>query len=303
LVRDGLAVAGWGKMWFLRRLRIMRPGQWPANGIAVTISAATWSRSIQFRVSRSAGIGVLVGVLLLFHMGMLAVVLYGGLLREAREARGLRAENLQLHGQLAGLVELEEHVRELDSIRRAVLGVVGVTEPDSVEGLPVTVGGMAEGARPFYRQLEPDSLLGQGAIDEIARHLEYVPLEGPLTCGFGPLGRGEVFHTGVDIAADTGAPVRAVGEGVVSFVGSDETFGLVLVVSHTSRLETMYGHNSHVNVRVGDFVASGEEIATVGSTGQSSGPHLHFEVQWDGKAVNPIAVLPSIGERRRATGG
>ena len=73
-------------------------------------------------------------------------------------------------------------------------------------------------------------------------------------------------------------------------------FGVVLVIAHTSRISTMYGHNFEVSVRVGDFVSMGQKVAEVGSTGQSSAPHLHLEVQWDGGAIDPTLVFSGATE-------
>ena len=90
--------------------------------------------------------------------------------------------------------------------------------------------------------------------------------------------------------------MAAAGEGVVTFVGSDPVFGNVLVIGHGPRLATMYGHASRVLVRVGDYVTAGQAVAVVGSTGRSSAPHLHFEVQWDGRAVDPGRALAAWEE-------
>ena len=101
-----------------------------------------------------------------------------------------------------------------------------------------------------------------------------------------------IFHTGIDIAGETGAGVFAAGEGIVSFTGFHETFGLVLVIAHAPGVETVYGHNSQILVQVGDFITRGQVVAEVGNTGTSTAPHLHFEVHWRSRAIDPLLILP-----------
>lgn len=100
------------------------------------------------------------------------------------------------------------------------------------------------------------------------------------------------FHSGVDLAASTGTPVGAANGGTVIFAGrSNWGFGLLVVISH-GPFSTLYGHLNSVNVRCGAIVSPGQMVGTVGSTGNSSGPHLHFEVQYNGIPSNPAGILP-----------
>ncbi len=98
-------------------------------------------------------------------------------------------------------------------------------------------------------------------------------------------------HHGLDIAAPHGAPVRAAGTGVVSFAEMDSVFGLLIVIEHAGGWQTVYGHNSRLVVGIGDSVYAGQDIAQVGSTGESSAPHLHFEVRRGGRPVDPKRYL------------
>ncbi len=101
----------------------------------------------------------------------------------------------------------------------------------------------------------------------------------------------KTFHDGVDIASRQGTSVKAVGSGVVIFSGTKSGYGKLVKVQHGSGFVTIYGHNHELKVQLGDYVSKGQQIATVGSTGRSTGPHLHFEVQLNGKTVNPIKYL------------
>ena len=103
-------------------------------------------------------------------------------------------------------------------------------------------------------------------------------------------GRG-AFHAGVDFAGAPGSKVIAVGPGVVSFSGYKSGYGNVVEISHPTGYMTRYGHNSRNLVRVGQSVQKGDPVAVIGSTGRSTGTHVHFEVLRDGNVLNPAKYL------------
>ncbi|HXF97814.1 MAG TPA: M23 family metallopeptidase, partial [Gaiellaceae bacterium] len=115
------------------------------------------------------------------------------------------------------------------------------------------------------------------------------PVNGPVVSGFGM--RAGRMHEGIDIAASTGTPIRAAAAGTVIHAGWLGGYGNLVVLDHGNGLATAYAHASAILVSVGQRVAQGETIALVGSTGNSSGPHLHFEVRVNGAAVDPLAYL------------
>jgi murein DD-endopeptidase MepM/ murein hydrolase activator NlpD len=123
-----------------------------------------------------------------------------------------------------------------------------------------------------------------------------------ITSGFGgradPLGRGGEFHKGIDFKARTGDPVLAVADGVVSFAGRRSGYGNVVEIDHGNGYVTRYAHNSRLLVRVGDLVHVGSVIAKAGSTGRSTGAHVHLEVWENGHVLNPARFL-ARGENRR----
>ena len=116
-----------------------------------------------------------------------------------------------------------------------------------------------------------------------------------ITSGFGgradPFGGGSQFHKGIDFEADVGDPVLAVADGVVSYSGVRSGYGNVVEVDHGNGYVTRYAHNSRLTRSVGDLVRSGQEIAKAGSSGRSTGAHVHFEVWQDGVVVNPRKFL------------
>jgi murein DD-endopeptidase MepM/ murein hydrolase activator NlpD len=99
------------------------------------------------------------------------------------------------------------------------------------------------------------------------------------------------MHQGVDIGAPEGAPISAAAAGKVTYSGVMGGYGNIVIVDHGNGLETRYAHASSLDVRVGETVAAGQLIARVGSTGMSTGPHLHFEVRKDDVAVEPTDYI------------
>lgn len=116
------------------------------------------------------------------------------------------------------------------------------------------------------------------------------PTPGTISSAFGY--RWGAMHTGIDIAADTGQTIRAARSGRVTHAGWLGGYGLTVIVDHGRGWETLYGHASSLYVGAGEVVQSGQPLAATGSTGNSTGPHLHFEVRKQGVPVNPLPFLP-----------
>jgi murein DD-endopeptidase MepM/ murein hydrolase activator NlpD len=130
-------------------------------------------------------------------------------------------------------------------------------------------------------------------IDRIGQDYLW-PLEGRISSPFGWRTisvAGNRFHGGIDIAAPTGTPVRATRGGVVTRAGWVGAYGFLVVVDHGAGWETRYAHLSRIDVVVGQRLAQAAVVGLVGSTGASTGPHLHFEVRREGQALDPLAFL------------
>ncbi|MHB8881674.1 MAG: M23 family metallopeptidase [Thermodesulfovibrionales bacterium] len=121
------------------------------------------------------------------------------------------------------------------------------------------------------------------------------PVEGHVTSSFGervhPRSGAPDFHSGIDIASEPGNPVRATADGIVSFSGWSGGGGNLVVLEHGFGFSTYYAHNKMVIVKVGQKVKRGELVGYVGSTGNSTGPHLHYEVWQEGKVMNPMKFI------------
>jgi murein DD-endopeptidase MepM/ murein hydrolase activator NlpD len=115
------------------------------------------------------------------------------------------------------------------------------------------------------------------------------PVSGPVTSGFGM--RWGRMHEGIDIAVGQGTPVHAAGAGTVIYAGWMDGYGNLVVIDHGNGLSTAYGHNSSLACAVGQTVSAGQVISYSGSTGHSTGPHVHFEVRVNGTAVDPLGYL------------
>lgn len=136
-------------------------------------------------------------------------------------------------------------------------------------------------------------LAALGSLD-LATDGFVAPLEGRLSSPFGWRNiavNGNRFHAGVDIVANSGTPVAAARDGLVTRAGWWGTYGNVVVLDHGDGSETRYAHLSRVTVAAGDAVRQGDVVGAVGSTGASTGPHLHFELRFDGRAVDPLQYL------------
>jgi murein DD-endopeptidase MepM/ murein hydrolase activator NlpD len=120
-------------------------------------------------------------------------------------------------------------------------------------------------------------------------------LSGYISSYFGermdPFNGEEAFHKGLDFASDAGVDVLAVGQGVVSWAGPRAGYGVLVEINHGNGFVTRYAHNSTVAVAVGDTVQRGQAIAVVGSSGRSTGPHVHFEVLKNGRQIDPMAFM------------
>jgi murein DD-endopeptidase MepM/ murein hydrolase activator NlpD len=122
------------------------------------------------------------------------------------------------------------------------------------------------------------------------------PVQGPLTSPFGERdqvmgGGGTQFHAGIDLSVPAGIPVQAAQAGLVVFAGYNGAYGKAVKLDHANGFSTLYAHNSRLLVHVGQTVKAGQVICLSGSTGRSTGPHLHFEVHKDGWPVDPLSYL------------
>ena len=210
--------------------------------------------------------------------------------------------------QIATLSSVEEGYESRMRRMRGVITDLGLdmaqleaaTPKGGVGGPFVPVTKPSADAGAFERQLYRINL-SRAQVDKLARTLSLVPYRKPVignvefSSGFGVrsdpfLGR-PAMHTGLDFRASTGDPVRVTANGKVVNAGWSGGYGRMVEVDHGNGLSTRYGHLSQINVKVGEHVKIGQVIGEVGSTGRSTGPHLHYETRIDGDAVDPQKFL------------
>jgi murein DD-endopeptidase MepM/ murein hydrolase activator NlpD len=147
-------------------------------------------------------------------------------------------------------------------------------------------------------RLEENLQMFETALRERQRIPSIWPVEGEMTDGFGvrgnPFGGSAAeFHPGQDIAAPRGTSVFAPADGTVVKADWQSGYGQTVVIDHGNGLTTRYGHLSKIEVAAGQEIKRGEELGQVGSTGRSTGPHLHYEVRIDDVPVSPLHYLPA----------
>ncbi|MEM9556425.1 MAG: peptidoglycan DD-metalloendopeptidase family protein [Acidobacteriota bacterium] len=264
----------------------------------------------KWRVSTSQVVAIALGLATLTAGSLVATALYFGsdfdrqqLERMELENSELRAVNQRFEGSIR---ELED---QLDDYQQRIhkLAIVAGLEQLSPTG-EAGIGGvdpLAGVEDPFeslqirLAELEMGVEQVQGEFDE--RHLRLSsmptksPVKGLLTSGYGhrrdPFTKRRAFHRGIDIVAPHGREVEAPGDAVVIKAGRVAGYGNVVYLSHGFGITTRYGHLSKILVEPGQRVSRGEPIGQVGSTGRSTGTHLHYEVRVDGNAVNPLGYI------------
>ena len=207
--------------------------------------------------------------------------------------------------QIAVLNDMEERADSKARRMRSVLSDLGVNPVRMPTG--ATVGGpfvplnpAKASASAFDRQLYRVNVV-RAQISQYLQALVAVPLRKPvigevdMSSPFGmrmdPFNGRPAIHTGIDLRGEVGEPVRATAAGRVSLAGREGGYGNMVEIDHGNGLATRYGHLSEIDVKVGQMVRIGETIGHIGSTGRSTGPHLHYETRVNGEAVDPQKFL------------
>lgn len=227
----------------------------------------------------------------------------------ARESVGERADRIFSSVTLSLKSIEREQIEKMQGL--AVDAFETASEIDEIiksAGLPRPAIGDSAVGGPFVRPNDPNAFeatlddLDQalGRLDTVRRHARKMPIGIPapgreITSRYGNrrdpfLGR-LAFHGGIDFRTPTGTPIIATGSGVVVHAGRNGGYGKMVEIDHGNGITTRYAHLSAVEVRKGDHVAIGVRIGKSGSTGRSTGPHLHYEVRRNGNAVDPMRFL------------
>ena len=207
--------------------------------------------------------------------------------------------------QTAALTDMEEQVDSKARRIRSVLADLGVdvdAKPakSGIGGPFVPLKAPQSGASAFERQLYRINF-ARAQVDQYNHALIAVPVRKPvygevdMSSPFGmrmdPFMKGPAIHTGIDLRGDKGDPVRVTANGTVTIAGWNGGYGNMVEVDHGNGFSTRYGHMSKIDVKVGQSVRIGQTLGEIGSTGRSTGPHLHYETRIDGEAVDPQKFL------------
>ena len=270
------------------------------------------SRKPMFVVGALLGVGFLAG-------GAAGLVGTAGLRmqlgnQQAQLASAQRESQREINALAARLGELQAEANRLNALGERLTRIGQLQDGEFDFDKPVGVGGagpvrdisapeLRDGLDTLNRQFADsgeqlsvlESMLFNRQLD-----MNSVPSREPIansyiTSSFGrradPIVGGSQFHKGIDFEADVGDPVLAVADGVVSYSAARAGYGNVIEIDHGNGYVTRYAHNSRLVRRVGELIRAGQEIAKAGSTGRSTGAHVHFEVWENGRYVNPRKFL------------
>ena len=224
---------------------------------------------------------------------------------EAQELSVERDQILARHDEIFAQLEdaVSISVEPLDKVFRSV----GMNPDDVLRTIRSGYSGQGGPLNPVAYSSNGNAAISKGetkanqiivTLDQMNTYriaMEKLPLAMPVqqsfryTSGFGR--RWGRAHEGIDMAGPVGTPIHATGDGVVIFAGRQSGYGNLIKIQHELGTETRYAHLSRINVKVGQRVSQGDQIGAMGNTGRSTGPHLHYEVRLNGRAVNPMSFI------------
>ena len=292
---------------------------------AISLRFGYGERSREFRIGRTGLMAAAAALSLLFFATTHFLYDYRENLSKIRDLRALRQrigeQNIALYNLYSKFESLETEVERLRAIDARVRALAHINQSLSTgaagkSGRSTGIGGVetqeAVAARLDrllelrFEQLKKDVLVDAKNLDALREELDsrrivlesipaLWPVKGILSSGFGvrtsPFTDTPVFHHGLDIIAGAGAQVRAAAAGKVVRSGYESLFGNVVVLDHGCGYRSLYAHLAERIVAAGDLVQKGDPIGTVGDTGRTTGPHLHFEVHVNSLPVNPSRFL------------
>ena len=199
----------------------------------------------------------------------------------------------EIEGEVAQVVEVKGSLinrRDQYASVRADKASMLATTRESRHALEEDVAELQKQQSAIIAKLQGSSSPVAGPIQQGSGGMIW-PVSGPITSGFCEVRSYEACHPGIDIAVPTGTPIRAAASGRVAIAGWVGGYGNYTCIQHSASLSSCYGHQSSIQVSVGQSVTQGQVIGLSGSTGNSTGPHLHFEVRINGSVVNPMNYL------------
>jgi murein DD-endopeptidase MepM/ murein hydrolase activator NlpD len=285
----------------------------------------------KFHISQGALAALAAGAAGLILVGAFVCAQYVALHVRLLEWKQLRQAAYAQAGLAERVAQLEAELGKLRALDQRVRTVVGLDQPaapppplaqggaDTVsrnallDALKQRTGRFGEWAHRDLTALGQEITSRERSLRELKAYLEekaallaatptILPVKGLVTAGYGyrksPFTGGREFHEGLDIAAPYGTPILATADGVVTFAGPLAAYGNVVFLDHGRGFATFYGHNATNRVREGQRVHRGDVVAYIGTTGRTTGPHVHYELHINGSISNPLKyVIDTTGVR------
>jgi len=230
-------------------------------------------RSFNFGRQQMLVAGIVAAILLVLLV--LSLTALGRMGRFSVALARLKRENTRLREDRQKLAKLEDELGRLRVIEGKLAVLLGTEKKRSDQKITLSPAGM-------FTQGFTQQRVSLGKTPTLW------PLRGRVSRAFSSESGG---HRGIDIAVQRETPVRAAGDGLVEFAGEDAVFGNMLIINHGFGINTIYGHNSRLTATRGDSVKKGQIVAYSGNSGNSSAPHLHFEISRNGRQVDPLTFL------------
>jgi murein DD-endopeptidase MepM/ murein hydrolase activator NlpD len=297
------------------------------DGFTLILVPQRTSKVLRIRIPRNAMFGIVAGVTLFAVLGIVSIFRAASLRIELASYNTLRNDYLRQQVSVRKVTNQVERfkdeigrMRELDyklrlitdlEVERPSLAQFGTGGASTNPGETLKDSDLAK--LDVLAMLDKDlvRLEKQGQYQEesfnnlkafladqrdlIERTPYRWPVRGFLSDSFGaridPFTGQQRLHEGADIVVPKGTPIKAPADGIVTFAGHDSTFGNMLVIDHGYGVITRYGHNDSILVREGQRVKRGDPVSTAGSTGRSTGPHLHYEIRINDVAINPLNLI------------
>ncbi len=217
---------------------------------------------------------ILALIILLVIAVIIAIFSYSKVYYQALQSVMLKRRNVEIEREFAKLHEIKRNLDITEMRNKKLRIMLGIDKaPPSVE--------------PIIDEVTSDNSEKINVMTRTEENIpSLVPTRGQISRNFGPA------HQGIDIAAPRFSPIVAAASGSVRNTGWDPIFGNYVIIDHDVNYSTFYGHLHSISVKKNDNIASGELIGTVGSTGKSTSPHLHYEVRFRNKPVEPLGYLP-----------
>jgi murein DD-endopeptidase MepM/ murein hydrolase activator NlpD len=283
------------------------------GGGGMSLSRQMFSEQIAVAMSKAGGIGLADSILQKINPGYKKSNSIEGLRSLASELKGLNASPSNSVSETASVRRSPSNSVKSPAVPPSVTAPGNYPEATVISEFPLTDSLTSGKGTSPSDTVRPRLVIQPSTSDTVAPAFPptsstfpgtsgliepvslRMPVQGRITSDFGgrrdPVNGRHRFHEGIDIAAPKGTPIQAAAAGTVIYAGRNGGYGNTILVEHADGRTTRYAHADSLMVNAGDTVEAGQTIAAVGSTGHSTGPHLHFEVMENGRHVSPLKVL------------